>query len=169
MFAATGLPGPVRTATVAVHPARLRQLPVDEAVVAPGWLRRRMMPLSRRRPVAIPRPVLPAAPSGDLVSPTTGSLSLAVAVRRQLTNPGSVSPERQLQLIIADRVADDNRLRAARPAEYRWTPFMKSVEVNPYRPIDTGGAATPDRSGRQDPWWGRPFEDLNHPSHTEPT
>lgn len=63
---------------------------------------------------------------------------LADAVRRQLTHPGSVSPQRQLELYLADRAGTDPVSDPAGRQRREWTPFLAGMDPCPYRPLAEG-------------------------------
>lgn len=115
----------------------------------PAWSRRpdRRRPprwTRWRRPAHPPRRAGREVPNGSSDPATDSAVALAVAVRQQLTHPGSVSPQRQLELILADRMADPagpSRVGRARPG---WTPFLTRVDPCPYRPLDQGSWLTSD-------------------------
>lgn len=56
---------------------------------------------------------------------------MARAVRQELTAPGSVTPQRQLELVLADRGIEP----AAKGRGASWSPFSGSVDASPYRPL----------------------------------
>ncbi len=97
--------------------------------------------VGRRRPVILTvreRPVDPA---------TSPARALAAAVRQQLVRPGSISPQRQLELILADRVGDDSDIHddsddvdgaTAGRCRPGWTPFLVRADTSPYRPLNDG-------------------------------
>lgn len=66
---------------------------------------------------------------------TTGPSELARAVRQELTAPGSITPQRQLELVLADRGVGP----AARGRGLGWSPFPVSVDESPYRPLAASG------------------------------
>ncbi len=73
------------------------------------------------------------------VDPATSSArALAAAVRQQLVRPGSISPQRQLELIMADRVGDDSGGATAGRSRPGWTPFLVRADASPYRSLDEG-------------------------------
>lgn len=109
-----------------------------------GWSRRAV----RRRPTRWPRPADRTHRAGREVQDgpsdpaTVSAVALAVAVRQQLTHPGSVSPQRQLELILADRMADAARPSGTSRAGPGWTPFLVRVDPSPYRPLSEGSWLT---------------------------
>ena len=99
---------------------------------------------ARRRPTRWPRPADRARRAGRKVQEgpsdpaTVSAVALAVAVRQQLTHPGSVSPQRQLELILADRLVDAAGPSGTSRAGPGWTPFLVRVDASPYRPLADG-------------------------------
>lgn len=57
-----------------------------------------------------------------------------MAVRRQLTRPGSVSPQEQLDLILADRRAPDGVAGPWTEPGAGWTPFRSVAPDTPLMP-----------------------------------
>lgn len=105
-------------------------------------------PFDRRRPTRWRRPADRSrragreVPDGPADPATVSAVALAVAVRQQLTHPGSVSPQRQLELILADRMADDAGPSGTGRACPGWTPFLVRVDPSPYRPLSEGSWLT---------------------------
>lgn len=62
---------------------------------------------------------------------TSAPSDMARAVRQELTAPGSVTPQRQLELVLADRGVEP----AATGRGAGWSPFSGSVDASPYRPL----------------------------------
>lgn len=88
-----------------------------------------------------------AVPDGQGWSVLAVDTALADAVRRQLTKPGSIPPQQQLQLIMADRAVHDSTGSAVTPVSASgWTPFRPNVETRPYRPIAEMGCALSDQT-----------------------
>jgi hypothetical protein len=94
--------------------------------------------MTLRWPVGHPRPIVREV-RGRLSNPAAASsVALAAAVRQQLTRPGSVSPQRQLELILADRMAQDSDPGAMSRIRGGWTPFLVRADQCPYRPLADG-------------------------------
>ena len=157
---------------------------MTDSVALAGVLRR-TTPSTVRRSPGVRIPVGPSRTVHDLLSPYFRTLStpiprraasapldrrcgsaddarvaLAAAVRQQLSKPGSVPPQRQLQLILADRLVRDDDPDSPVPDRCHWSPFLESFDVNPYRPLARidGASENPNRSY---PWWDRPVEDFS--------
>ncbi len=117
----------------------------------------RLLLLFRTLQIAVPRRIAPA-PLDRCGSDGDARVALAAAVRQQLSRPGSVPPQRQLQLILADRAVHNDPGSAA-PDRYHWNPFRVSFDANPFRPL-AGTDSAPASATQSYPWWDRPIEDL---------
>ena len=128
MVGFTVLPGPA--ASVARRPQARPRRPDSRRPLTWHW------PAVRRR--RVPRDV-PHSPSDPA---TPSAVALADAIRQQLTHPGSVSPQRQLELILADRMADGSGSAGPGRARPGWTPFLVRTDPCPYRPLQEGSWLT---------------------------
>lgn len=162
MTDAAAFPGLLPTTTAVPDLPRARHRPVEQRVDRHERLFHRMAELSRLlriggRP-AVVDPVSRLGPVAEV------QMALADAVRQQLTNPGSIPPQRQLQLILDDRAAHYPP-GSAIPAHTRsgWTPFSVRVEPDPYRPIAGNRGQLSDRVTRMDVWWDRPAGEFVNP------
>ena len=105
-----------------------------------------------------------ADPDGQGWSVLAVDTALAEAVRRQLTKPGSIPPQQQLQLIMADRAVHDSTGSAATPlSASSWTPFRPNVETRPYRPIAEMDCALSVQTDLKDAWWEGPAGEFMNP------
>jgi hypothetical protein len=120
----------------------------------------RLLLLFRTLPIPVPRRTAAAPLDRRCGSDDDARVALAAAVRQQLSKPGSVPPQRQLQLIIADRLVRDDYPDTPVPDKCHWSPFLESFDVNPYRPLACIDR-TSENPTRSYPWRDRPVDDVS--------
>jgi hypothetical protein len=162
MTDAAASPRLLRTTTAVPNLPRARHRPMEQKVEGREWLFNRVHALSRLLRIggqpAVVDPDSRRRPATDV------KMALADAVRQQLTKPGSIPPQRQLQLILDDRAAHD--LPGSKPPVHTrsgWTPFSVKVESDPYRPIAENRGPLSDRLTRKDAWWDSPAVEFVNP------
>jgi hypothetical protein len=95
-------------------------------------------PRRPRWPERHPRPVVREVRDRQSNPSAANAVALAAAVRQQLTHPGSVSPQRQLELILADRMTLESDPCIMVRIQEGWTPFLVRTDPCPYRPLADG-------------------------------
>ena len=155
MTDAPALPTLSRPPTVVVHPPRIVRLPVNRTTITHGWARRRMAALIRSVAGTKDGPVH-STPQNHYLEYASSRIALAIAVRQQLTEPGSVPAQQQLHLIMADRAVHENRSAGPASPKPCWSPFTESLDLSPHRPL-IGLRRIRQEPDQLDTWWKRPF------------
>ena len=159
MTDAAVFPGVLRSPTATVNPGRGRRGSVEWMLFSREWVVGGMAAVSRLLRIT-GRPAA-ASPDNRLESVVAVDMAVAAAVRPQLTKPGSISPQRQLALIMADRAVHDAvGVAVPAPVDSGWTPFLGNVDICPYRPIAGMGLAMTDEIAMKEAW----EDDLSSPS-----
>jgi hypothetical protein len=157
MTHSVALPGVLRRTT----PSTVRRSPGVRLPVGPRrTFHDRLLLLFRTLPIPVPRRTAPAPLDRRCGSEGDARVALAAAVRQQLSKPGSVPPQRQLQLILADRLVHGDDPDAPAPNKCHWNPFLESFDANPYRPLAGSDYASVNPT-RSYPWWDRPIDDFS--------
>src|SRR3954454_19100455 len=99
MTDASDIPTLSRAPTVVVHAHRIVRLPVNKRTISHVWARRRMAASIRSVTGTKDGPVH-STPQNHYVQYGSTRIALAIAVRQQLTEPGSVPLRQQLHLSI---------------------------------------------------------------------
>jgi hypothetical protein len=107
-------------------PSTVRRSPGVRHPVGPSrTVHDRLLLLIRTLPIPVPRRTAPAPLDPRCGSEGDAQVALATAVRQQLSKPGSVPPQRQLQLILADRLVHNDDPDSRAPDKCHWSPFLE--------------------------------------------